>query len=485
MSEENEQPKQMEQLSETPTMPTLPRVEAVRPIESDRAPRSMITAVLGSGSVLFLVLTTLLLLVAHGRGSFSQALHAPTRTIDDVPTSITTVVPTSITTAVPTQTFIATATSVSVAASTTSVPSTPQPTKTATGSPSSPTPVPGPTIATSFISINGFMNIGPALTQTSDGNLWFSALSSNNVNAIVRMTPQGATTAFWLPQGVTRNIYTLTRGPDDNIWFYEDNALNFGSPAPTNWTFTQYIARMTKQGVITEYPLPPQGTDSITFSGRLIVGSDDEIWFCLKEYMTYKLIKISMQGSFTFYTMPAGGSGYNLVVGPDGAIWAHESNTPSMVRVTTDGQVSEWPIQANGQKLYNAFNLTTGADGTIWMTDFASNIGPYTLKGNVKFYPLTNFNLETNYISGQFMTLGKDGQIWFCGQLTLYKKNGITYYTEDIGRMLANGLYTLYEMPLISSNPNVGLEMDSLFAGNDGNLWITDFRDKMIVRVSY
>lgn len=89
------------------------------------------------------------------------------------------------------------------------------------------------------------------ITTGPDGNVWFSHISDR----IGRITPAGRVTLF--SQGITPSSpSSITAGPDGNLWFGESRA----------------IARITPQGVVTEYPLR-RGADEI------VTGPDGNLWF--------------------------------------------------------------------------------------------------------------------------------------------------------------------------------------------------------------
>ena len=82
---------------------------------------------------------------------------------------------------------------------------------------------------------------GPySITTGPDGNVWFT---ENNTNVIGKVTPTGTFTQYSLPDGAMRPIF-ITNGPDGNLWFTERG------------TTGGKIGRITPTGTVTEF-LPP------------------------------------------------------------------------------------------------------------------------------------------------------------------------------------------------------------------------------------
>jgi virginiamycin B lyase len=80
---------------------------------------------------------------------------------------------------------------------------------------------------------------GPySITTGPDGNVWFT---ENNTNVIAKITTAGAITQYSLPNGSSRPVF-ITNGPDGNLWFTDRGTGNIG--------------RITTSGTVTEFPPP-------------------------------------------------------------------------------------------------------------------------------------------------------------------------------------------------------------------------------------
>jgi virginiamycin B lyase len=105
------------------------------------------------------------------------------------------------------------------------------------------------------------------ITRGPDGNVWFS---EDEANKIGRITPSGDhVDEFVLPppwpenNATTRGPYDITTGPDGNLWFVE----NFGP--------YDSIGKITPTGAITEYRIPTVNSIPWTITS----GPDGNLWF--------------------------------------------------------------------------------------------------------------------------------------------------------------------------------------------------------------
>lgn len=219
-----------------------------------------------------------------------------------------------------------------------------------------------------------------------DKALWFTENSTNNIG---RMTTTGAQSEFaiktpmmypneivtgpdgamWYGEGggavgrintkthvmtefkTTTTPYAVTIGPDNNIWFTDENA-SLG-----------YFA----SGKVT---LVPMNAGTIAPVG-IATGPDGAIWAADNAgYIT------RFAGSMTEIPVPTSPSAPNLITaGPDGAMWFTEGCGEKIGRVTTGPtpKLTEPFTVANGS---GPFGITTGPDGAIWFTElYANKIG--------------------------------------------------------------------------------------------------------------
>jgi streptogramin lyase len=265
-----------------------------------------------------------------------------------------------------------------------------------------------------------------------DGNLWFSEESLGGVG---RITPGAVITEFTagFPTGSPRGIVS---GPDGNLWV----AMAGGSGA---------VAKVTKAGEVTEYPVPTSGDPT-----GIALGPDKNLWYT--DPAANLIGRITPTGNITEFTDglsdAAGPTG--IAKGPDGALWFTEADAGQIGRITTSGVITEFSSGISGSS--NPQDIATGPDGNLWFTENADPgaIGRITRTGDVTEF--TN-GLTTN-AKPQGIAAGPDGNLWF----TESKDPG------HIGRITTDGEITEYSDGLV--------EIKSPFAiaaGPDGNMWFT------------
>ena len=98
---------------------------------------------------------------------------------------------------------------------------------------------------------------------------------------------------------------------------------------------------------------------------------------------------MTTSGQITCYQLPGpDGSAFptDIVSGPDGALWFTEAHGDRIGRITTKGEVTEYPIPTTGAF---ASDITVGSDGALWFTESSGNkVGRITTKGELTEYPL-------------------------------------------------------------------------------------------------
>ena len=120
-----------------------------------------------------------------------------------------------------------------------------------------------------------------------DGNLWFTEcpdLTSNGQchnSQIERITPSGQVSGFALPTA-NSDAQGITAGPDGNLWFTDCTSYQL-----LNQCSTSQIGRITPSGQITEFPLPT--ANGTAFS--ITQGPDSNLWFT--EYSASQIGRIT------------------------------------------------------------------------------------------------------------------------------------------------------------------------------------------------
>jgi len=263
----------------------------------------------------------------------------------------------------------------------------------------------------------------------SDGNLWFT---EHGAAQIGRITSAGKINEYPIPSSARG----ITRGPDGALWFT---------------TYLNQIGRITTAGVVTMYNLPAIPEPNPRCTGGIATGPDRALWFGAGMHIIGgivredTIVRITTDGKFTAYPLGSRGdssvdAGTELVTGPDHALWF--TTTQGIGRMTTAGTVTFYALP------YAPVGIAVGPDHTLWSTG-TGQIGRTTTAGQTTVYPTPTTNSRADLIAA-----GPDGNLWF---------------GEDgkIGRISTTGSIT--EFPLAS-----GASLLGMTAGPSGTMWFTE-----------
>jgi streptogramin lyase len=274
----------------------------------------------------------------------------------------------------------------------------------------------------------GLWGISPG----ADGNLWFT---EETANAVGRITPGAVITEFsaGFPTGSPRGIVT---GPDGNLWV----AMAGGNGA---------IARVTKAGDVTEFPVTTAGDPN-----DIAVGPDNNLWYV--DTAANLIGRITPNGSITEFTdgLTLSSQPGSIAKGPDGAMWFTESAAGKIGRITMGGIVTEFSSGLSGSS--EPSDIVAGPDGNLWFTEKADpgGIGRITPTGDV-----TEFTDGLTVNSGPLgIAAGPDGSLWFTESTA----------PGRIGQITTDGEITEHSSGLIGI-----LNPWGIAAGPDGNMWFT------------
>ncbi|MBI3783227.1 MAG: DUF1566 domain-containing protein [Deltaproteobacteria bacterium] len=180
------------------------------------------------------------------------------------------------------------------------------------------------------------------ITAGSDGNLWFT---ENRGDKIGKVTLAGVVTEYPLPPNTYPNH--ITAGADGNVWFTKACCS---------------LGKVTPAGEITFVPIPGDATGITT-------GPDGNLWISLQ--IPDSLAKMTADGSITLYPLPPNGGATGIAGGADGNMWfTHES---WIGKLTPAGVVTEWAVGAEGI-------ITMGPDGNVWIAkDGAQRIAKFPI----------------------------------------------------------------------------------------------------------
>jgi streptogramin lyase len=279
------------------------------------------------------------------------------------------------------------------------------------------------------------------IAEGPDGNLWFT---EETHNAVGKITPGGAITEFadGFPTGSNRGIAV---GPDGNLWVAQAG----GDGA---------IARVTKAGVVTEFPVPTPGDPE-----DVAAGPDGNIWYV--DSAVDVVGRVTPDGSITEFTDIASGAGSTAITkGPDGAMWFTESSKGRIGRIEMDGSVTEFDTGSGSDV---PTDIVKGPDGNLWFTlrNDGGAIGRMTPEGDVMLFT-SGLSIGS---SPRGIAAGPDGALWFTESAI----------PGRIGRITTEGEITEYSAGLLALT-----DPWQIAPGPDGNMWFTGRLSGAIGRIS-
>jgi virginiamycin B lyase len=275
---------------------------------------------------------------------------------------------------------------------------------------------------------------------------------------------------------VTATPFSVTAGPDGKVWFTQEGAIGRLDPAapdvpsyfplPTpgavpygivsapdgNLWFTEpeqnLIGRITPDApnTIDEFPAPAAGT----FPTHLSVGPDGYLWLIGLDYAARFLP--ADPGDVEVFDAGPGTNPGDITPGADGNMWFTQFASSSVVRIAIDPPhaTTVFPISTDELR---PLGITSGPDGNIWWVEVYDNH-----IGRIETTPphaITRFALPF-YGNPRFVTVGADGYLWF------------THASGFIGRMSAAPPYTVTPFETLS-----GYGPDGIAPGPDGAIWFT------------
>ena len=305
----------------------------------------------------------------------------------------------------------------------------------------------------------------PSFTSTAPVNVLYDGVQGGPITiTAVSPGPSASPTAFTPSDPVTVFPVSLmspgpdgiTTGPDNNLWVTDEDNGHLLAFTTTGTLVHDYAAPLS---CINQFTLAPVHCEPY----QIVTGPDGALWFTEDNL---GLGRVTTAGAIVEYPggVPAAGP-HGLVVGPDGALWYTEEDVNRIGRMTTAGVYSNFALPG-GTIDDNATWLAFGPDGRLWYTagTAARNaIGALNMStGVVTEYPVPTANAEP-----LGLTAGPDGALWF----TEHQGN-------RVGRITVAGVVTEYFLP------GFAVEAGPIITGPDGNLWVGEMRGAKILRIT-
>lgn len=265
------------------------------------------------------------------------------------------------------------------------------------------------------------------------GLLWISERGvalRTGLFSIRAMTTNGT---FRLSVPLVDQPIWLTKGPDGNVWFSEQDTTGHLPGA---------IGRLTPDGHVKQYALSGRGQPF-----DLTTGPDGAIWFA----ELGKIGRVTMHGKLTEFTLPkcpAGGKvpkrgAFYITAGPDGNLWFSDPQPcfPGENLGNTIGRISTSGVFLGDLAIPTPDSFPEGltsAGGQIWFDEFCGNkVGSVTVNGAFQEFTIPSATppafLCTANTSGPQQIISRptsDGSLdlWFTESAT-----------AKIGRLTASG----------------------------------------------
>ena len=273
--------------------------------------------------------------------------------------------------------------------------------------------------------------VGQNIAVGPDGNLWFDVSGGSQ---IARMTVAGVETDFTIRPNVPVSIGGITSGPNGALWVTDSR--------------NSTIYRVSTAGMLTAKFQINRGAEPEFITN----GPDGNLWFT---DINGQIGKITPQGSVTTYPVAQAACPYFITAGSDGAMWFTDNCLSQIDRITTQGQLSIFPITTPNAVFPNG--IASGSDGNLWVAIDTGGVERFT----PTVPPIeTHFPLPLGSEPFEIVS-GPDGNLWITDE-----------YNEEIDRLTPTGQAS--EFPTIFQNPLNEIP-EAIASGPDGNLWFTMF----------
>jgi streptogramin lyase len=230
------------------------------------------------------------------------------------------------------------------------------------------------------------------------------------------------------PAGQTGSAFFV--GPDGQTWF----AGGVLQTVEKKQVARPTLDEITPSGTVAVLATYPSPTD-LPLSGA--TGTDGAAW--IAEGGKYRLNRLVPGGALEL--LPMSGGPDKIVSGPAGSLWTVDANG-TIGQVKPGGEIVERLIPAAGLLARaDAYDLVVGPEGALWFTrqNRPGAIARMTPTGEFESFPIPTKPglgpLEQGWPAPRFLTVGPEGAIWFTDP-----------GSNAVGRVL-DGAVTEYPIP--------------------------------------
>jgi streptogramin lyase len=309
-----------------------------------------------------------------------------------------------------------------------------------------PTPTPVVPSVTNEYSLPTANSQPDGIAGARDGFLYFTELGAGNIGQI---TTGGSVKEFSIATegGTTGNHgVSITQGPDGNLWFTEQGAKpgialmqlagnkvteypitgsvpGFITPGPVQNTllFTDpghnAIGQITTAGTFSETTIPTANANPLGIT--VLTNNVNLAFFTEHDASKIGIFDASTNTIAEYATLTPNAGPTTIVQGPDGAAWFTENNVAKIGRITSTGNITEYPLSP----AKSATAMVVGLDNNFYFADPAqgkfASFNPLTLTVTEFAVPASNAGIAA-------MVVGPDSRIYFTEQ-TANKIGQINY----------------------------------------------------------
>lgn len=262
-----------------------------------------------------------------------------------------------------------------------------------------------------------------AIAIAPDGTVWFS-IDFSDVIGVIRNGKLER-----LPKG-SRNAEPLGLGVDasGHAWLADPPAVA--------------IQRISPDGEIKAFAL---GT-AISRLGRLAIAPDGAVWFA--ESTAFSITRLKDGVLKRHEISEVRGAPFGVAAAADGTVWATLQAGNSLVRIATDGSMSEFEVPTRGA---SPTDVAVDASGAVWFIEFRAN-----KLGRLQDGKFSEFEVPVERAALSGLAVAPDGAVWF-GSLR----------GRAIGRVRDRQV-TMFPLPREQARPF------SVAVDGTGNIWYAD-----------
>lgn len=225
------------------------------------------------------------------------------------------------------------------------------------------------------------------------------------------------------------------------LWVTDDIDQDYGENA--------VVQIATSGKALHTFYYPGVSTEGASF-GDITAGPDGALW--ITDYYNEQIVRMTTQGAFTNFPLSNYTAPSSIASGPDRALWftAQSAGNYSIGRITTSGHITMYAVPAQ------ALDIASGPDGALWFTEPSNDrVGRISIRGKITEYS-KGITTGSQPLS---ITAGADGALWFT------ERAG-----GRIGRITTGGKVTEYSRGITPTE-----EPFDLAGGPDGAIWFTEF----------